>query len=133
MTRLPDLSGLTFLIVKIDEHVSTPAAYTELDRVFNDFNDEKGEDGRLDMLVTSLSAGRLDYSCLYNIFEDAVFPIVPVSKSVKEKLLSLGADAAMMSGSGPTVFGIFEERKAAENAREVLAKDGFVSFVAHSV
>lgn len=133
MTRLPDLSGLTFLIVKIDEHVSTPAAYTELDRVFNDFNDEKGEDGRLDMLVTSLSAGRLDYSCLYNIFEDAVFPIVPVSKSVKEKLLSLGADAAMMSGSGPTVFGIFEERKAAENAREVLAKDGFASFVAYSV
>lgn len=133
MTRLPDLSGLTFLIVKIDEHVSTPTAYTELDRVFGDFKDEKSEDGRLDMLVTSLSEGRLDYSCLYNIFEDAVFPVVPVSKSVKEQLFSLGASAAMMSGSGPTVFGVFESREGAEMAKETLGKEGFASFVARSV
>lgn len=133
MTRLPDLSGLTFLIVKIDEHVSTPVAYTELDRVFNDFKDEKIEDGRLEALISSLKTGRLDYSCLYNIFEDAVFPIVPVSKSVKARLLSLGASAAMMSGSGPTVFGVFESREVAEMAKETLGKEGFASFVARSV
>ena len=133
MTRLPSLYGVYFLIVKIDEHVSTPAAYSELDRVFNDFKESVKPGASLDGLIASLDGGKFDAACLYNIFESAVFNLVPKSKTVKEKLLCLGADGAMMSGSGPTVFGVFNTREKAEEAKTALEAEGFTAFVAQSV
>ena len=133
MSRLPSLTGMHFLIVKIDEHVSTPMAYSELDRVYNDFKESVEPAVSLEELILSLNGGKFDASCLYNIFENAVFNLVPKSKAVKERLLSLGADGAMMSGSGPTVFGIFSTRDDAEKAKNALEADGYTAFVAQSV
>lgn len=47
---------------------------------------------------------------LHNDFEDSIFPILPEVKEVKDKLYDLGANFAMMSGSGSAVFGIFETK-----------------------
>ena len=133
MTRLPDLKGAHFLIVKIAEHISTPMAYAELDRVYGDFAEPHVPSAPLDELIASLKCGAFDTATLYNVFESAVFGLVPMARVAKERLLELGAKNAMMSGSGPTVFGIFLTNADAERAAEALSREGFESFVAVSV
>lgn len=55
-----------------------------------------------------------------NVLETVTIPAYPVIASIKEKLLSLGAINAMMSGSGPTVFGIFQDAAQMEKAAAAL-------------
>lgn len=47
---------------------------------------------------------------VHNDFEDSIFPQYPEIKNIKEKLYSIGAIYSAMSGSGSTVFGIFEKK-----------------------
>ena len=54
-------------------------------------------------------------SC-FNAFEISVFPTHPLVAEMKEKFLALGAEVALMSGSGASVFGIFKSRDDAEKA-----------------
>lgn len=54
-----------------------------------------------------------------NVLETVTIPAYPVIASIKEKLLSLGAINAMMSGSGPTVFGLFPDQGAGEKAYSI--------------
>lgn len=111
---------LHLLIVKTDESVSTPKAYAMLDSIYNDFRQGREDDGRK-AILTALKNG--NYDRLYNIFDEPVLSQCPKAKSAKETLLSLGASAALMSGSGPSVFGIFESREALEKAREIIEND----------
>jgi len=52
----------------------------------------------------------------FNAFEVSVFPTHPLVAEMKEKFLALGAECALMSGSGASVFGIFKSRDDAEKA-----------------
>ncbi|MDD2852315.1 MAG: 4-(cytidine 5'-diphospho)-2-C-methyl-D-erythritol kinase [Desulfuromonadaceae bacterium] len=61
-------------------------------------------------------------SILSNDLESVTIPAFPVIADIKALLLSLGAEGSMMSGSGPTVFGIFDNFAGAENARRELTK-----------
>ena len=69
----------------------------------------------------------LDWSTILplveNDFEPAVFAKHPVLAQIKQQLLSQGAEAALLSGSGATMFGIFFDQIAAERAATVLARD----------
>lgn len=65
----------------------------------------------------------LQPSALFNAFETSVFPKHPLVASMKAKMLELGASAALMSGSGASVFGIFASRTQAEAAAEALKGD----------
>ena len=56
----------------------------------------------------------------FNAFEISVFPTHPLVAEMKQKFLELGAKVALMSGSGASVFGIFETREQAEKAATVL-------------
>lgn len=56
-----------------------------------------------------------------NRFEEAIFPKYAAIKKVKEKMISLGADMAMMSGSGSSVFGIFSSAIAAKKAAKQIS------------
>lgn len=133
MTRLDDLVGVSFLIIRIPEHVSTPQAYSALDVAFDDFSTEHTPSGSLESLKAALSRGKLDASAMYNIFEEPVFSIVPRSAAVKGRLLELGALGAMMSGSGPTVFGVFSDEASALYAKARLDAEGYDAFYARSV
>lgn len=113
------LKNLHLVIVNSGERVSTPRAYAELDRMYDSFKSERLDDGRK-AAFDSIKAGKCEK--LYNLFEEAVLPLCPIAKSAKEQLISLGATAALMSGSGATVFGIFESREAALSAKENLAE-----------
>lgn len=59
-----------------------------------------------------------------NDFEAPMFEAYPALQVIKRTLLNLGAEAALLSGSGATVFGVFrDERKARQAAREYPAED----------
>ena len=127
---IPSIKNLYLVIVKSDESVSTPVAYRLLDEKYDHFRGER-EDADRDESFSSIISGNLGH--LYNIFEDVILPICPKAKKAKEMLISLGASAALMSGSGPSVFGIFENENAARNASNELLARGFSAFVAQSI
>ncbi|MEA1935983.1 MAG: 4-(cytidine 5'-diphospho)-2-C-methyl-D-erythritol kinase [Thermodesulfobacteriota bacterium] len=71
---------------------------------------------------------------LYNDLEKVTLNLHPILKELKELLLSCGALGSLMSGSGPTVFGIFADKKGALKAEERLkAKEKWAVFRAHSI
>lgn len=135
MTRLSPVKLHTVVAVS-DEYVSTPVAYGALDRRYSDF------DGTVPLpeaaymgtaLAESINKGVLDESKLYNVFESVVLEDNPGATSIKKKLDSLGAIRAMMSGSGPSVFGIFDTEGEAREAARVLKEEGVHAFYAASV
>ena len=68
-------------------------------------------------------------SSMMNRFEDVILPLRPAVGVIKETLLSCGAIAAMMSGSGPSVFGIFESEEEARRARDLLREKNCFVFL----
>lgn len=61
---------------------------------------------------------------LYNGFEDLVFEAHPVLRRIKTVILDAGAEGALLSGSGSTVFGVFPGRKAAAAAAARIGRAG---------
>jgi len=59
---------------------------------------------------------------LYNDFEMVIQEKNPIIKEIKQALLAFGAKKALMSGSGPTVFGIFENKEELLQAKRWLKK-----------
>ena len=128
------------VIAKRGTGVSTPAAYGALDRLYDNFDIGKGyipHSDTLEILKRGLGAGDLLETCngFYNIFESVVLKEHEGAAFLKDALLRKGAIAAMMSGSGPSVFGVFRDIDAAESAAKELnrpSKDA-VAFVARPV
>ena len=133
--RLPEKLKLNLVIAVAEEHVSTPSAYAELDKLYGDFKDGKNDDSSFcfDAIMSSVSEGTLSDSKLYNIFENAILPICFGAESIKKQMLELGATHALMSGSGPSVFGIFPDKASSEAARDSLIKLGIRAYYAETV
>ena len=94
-----DLRGLRIILIKPEEGVSTREAYSGIKP--NPIPSLKGRViGELGIL------GNLD--SFINDFEETVFPLHPKIAAIKKRLLDAGAFYASMSGSGSTVFGLFE-------------------------
>ncbi len=64
------------------------------------------------------------FDLLENDLEQVTEPRFPVVTRIKEALLESGAEGALMTGSGPTVFGIFRARNNAETAAQKLIPQG---------
>lgn len=94
-----NLSGKFIVLVKPDVHVSTAEAYAGL-------TPKETEQSIAEIVKKPL---REWSSLLKNDFEESVFKKHTVVKEIKEKLYKHGALYASMSGSGSTVFGIFEK------------------------
>ena len=56
--------------------------------------------------------------CLNNDFEPSVFTALPQLWLIKAQILDLGVQYAAMSGSGSTIFGVFDSDKLAETAAD---------------
>ena len=67
----------------------------------------------------SISWERLT-ALLENDFEAAIFPVFPELKNIKAEFLAAGAQAALLSGSGATMFGVFSDESAALQAKSAL-------------
>ncbi len=111
-----DLSDCYIVLCKPDQDVSTPEAYAQFDAL----NRVRHLD-RISM-VDAVADGDYDKICSLcgNVFEQAVE--VPKRPHIKGVMRKSGADACTMSGSGPTVFGIFSEKEKAEDAFNKLSK-----------
>lgn len=123
------------LVVAIGgEGVSTPAAFAELDRRYDDFRQENGESRP----VALLNAMRMGDSaaaapCFYNMFEEVIEPMRPMVSKWKKILWECGAVATMMSGSGPSVWGLFGDAGQAEQAQASLLAAGASAFVCEMI
>ena len=136
LTPLKNKAKLLFIIVPSSESVSTPWAYGELDRVYGDFSSREEKDGaRYNRLEKALASGDVSGICenMYNIFEGVILPQRPLAMKAKEILLENGAVGAMMSGSGPTVFGIFDNEKARSRALAIVKDAGYFAKTAESI
>lgn len=96
--------------------VNTGRAYAALDGIKYEYRDPAP-------FLKALAEGDREAFCagLFNRFED----VIPSAKEIKKRLCRLGAAAALMSGSGSAVFGLFESRADAGAAAEALLLDGY--------
>ncbi len=125
---------LHFVIGSSAERVSTPLAYSKLDSIYSDFDGSKNTGGEkhYSEIIRCLSGESDKPLGTFNVFEEAVLPDCPIASLIKERLMSLGAQNAMMSGSGPAVFGIFDSVESATFARDALCEEGFAAYYAKS-
>ncbi len=123
----PSLPDCTLLIACGGEGVSTPEAYRMLDEKFNRFASYAPR--TLGALKGALESSDISAVAkgLFNIFEEPILSVRPTAKKIKDTMLRCGAVGAMMSGSGPSVFGIFGDRQTAEKAAEKIAAFAFTS------
>ena len=122
LTRLPNCPTLKLLVAKPDLNVSTKEVYTELDALEN-----LPHPGVDDMVCAIESGnGRAVAAGLGNVLECVTIPLHPVIREIKDRMLELGAINSLMSGSGPTVFGIYEKDEKQKKAYEALAESGLV-------
>ena len=135
VSRLKDQMLGYFVIAVANEHISTPSAYADLDKIFSDFDGSiaTGGDAALPELMSALDRGSLCASGLFNVFERSVLISCPGASMLKRRLTDLGASASLMSGSGPSVFGVFDTLDAAERATATLLSEGVSAFTACSV
>ena len=59
-----------------------------------------------------------------NILETVTIPNYPIIAEIKKNMIENGATGAMMSGSGPTVFGLFDDAENAKQAYKAMKKSG---------
>lgn len=125
LTRLPDLPGCYILIGKPGINVSTRTAYENLD--LNEIRRRPDIDGMIrDIKNKDLYSmtGKME-----NVFEPGIMAKYPVIREIRDLMEKQGALKAMMSGSGPTVFGIFDDAGKMQNAARALKKSGLAKTV----
>ena len=113
LSDLPAMPKCTVLIAKPPVSVSTKVVYEALDAK------EITEHPDIDGIIEGLKNNSLKQvaACMGNVLEDVTVPMHPVIDQIKQEMKSAGALNAMMSGSGPTVFGLFESRADAREAQ----------------
>lgn len=118
LTVLPPMPKCTVLIAKPPVSVSTKDIYQALDAK------KDIEHPDIDGILEGLKERNIKKiaACMGNVLEDVTIPMHPEIAEIKKVMLECGALNAMMSGSGPTVFGLFESRTAARMAQEEIRK-----------
>lgn len=112
LTPLPASPAFHVLLAKPDISVSTGFVYGNLD------TGSLPSHPRIDDMVAAIKnkdrTGMVNL--LENVLETVTIPAFPVIEDLKYELASLGAAGVLMSGSGPTVFALFEEENACRTA-----------------
>lgn len=130
LTRLPQLPPCWVVMCKPDFPISTPELFTRIDSVR--LRRRPDTEGALEALKARDLAGVARR--MYNVFEDAL-PERQRSKvaDLKNILIQYGALGANMSGSGPTAFGLFDNKLAAEEAFRQLTGCGEQAYLVKTV
>ncbi len=118
LKSLPPVPKCPVLIAKPGINVSTKFVYENL-RL-----DRHTVHPNIDALLDAIRAKDLHALShnMGNILETVTIHQYPVIEEIKEHMKAHGAINAMMSGSGPTVFGLFEDEKGAQKAYEAMKK-----------
>lgn len=116
LTPLSPMPKCYVLIAKPAISVSTKMVYEKLDS--HEIEDHPDIDG----ILAGLKVGDLKKvaGSMGNVLERVTVDAYPVIDQIKKMMIKEGALNAMMSGSGPTVFGIFEEKATARKAADAI-------------
>lgn len=130
LTVLPAMPKCYVLLAKPPISVSTKAVYEKLD------SREIGGHPNIDGIIGGLKRQNLDEvaACMGNVLEKVTVEEYPVIEEIKETMRREGALNAMMSGSGPTVFGLYDDKRKARRAafrikERRLAKQTYVTSI----
>ena len=116
LRALPACPDCYVLIGKPAISVSTKFVYENLHANELEYHPE------IDKMLDAIQWHNLNKiaDCMGNVLETVTIPHYPVIQKIKDHMKEHGALNAMMSGSGPTVFGLFDDKATAENACEAL-------------
>ena len=116
LSPLPPMVKCPVLIAKPSISVSTKFVYQNLKL------DDTTIHPDIDLLIEDIKAKNLHDIAVHmgNVLETVTIPNYPVIDEIKKHMLSHGAVGAMMSGSGPTVFGLFDDEATAKKAYKAM-------------
>lgn len=129
LTELKGLPKLDCVIAIGKGRLSTPEVYRQYDAknlpVRND----------TDIFLNALKEGNIDriISSFGNAFEPVTDELCPETMSIRELMMSHGAKNSRLSGSGPSVFGIFADKETAENAKNALIEKGYSAYTCETL
>ena len=129
-----DTMPLCHLVVScMGEGVSTPWAYGKLDEAYGFFANVLQNEAPAREILDLMKRDGVVSACprFFNLFEEVVPTVQPYVNRLKAIMQENGAVRAMMSGSGPSVFGVFATPEAAEKACFALRTFGAPAFVCH--
>ena len=129
LTDLPPLPDCYFVICKPPFPISTPELFGQVRlKKLRCHPDTAG-------MLKALECGDLDGIAhrIYNVFEDVLPRKYAQVFEIKKKLLDLGAITASMTGSGPTVFGLFTNEERAKIAAHELKKEFTATYFCKNV
>ena len=118
LSELPAPPACHLLVAKPEINVSTKFVYENLRA--NELEYHPDIDGMIKALEIGDLKGITDR--LGNVLETVTVTAYPIIQEIKGVMLAAGAENALMSGSGPTVFGIFTNKDQAEAAAEAIRK-----------
>lgn len=129
LATLPDAPHFSVVVCKPSFSISTPELFKR--------SDAAALSARPDTAAMLSAIYRSDTSALCahvcNVFEQVLSPTQEEVFAIKRQLLSLGADAAAMTGSGPTVFGLFPSLDVARRACAALKAQYLDTYLAEFV
>ena len=125
LSPLPPMPKCYILIAKPGISVSTKVVYEKLDSKPIENHPD------IDAIIDGLENEDLHKiaASLGNVLENVTIDDYPVIEDIKNAMKEAGALNAMMSGSGPTVFGIFDDKKLAKEAKEKMKELGIAKQV----
>ncbi len=129
LTPLSGLGNIPVLLVKPRIGVSTAWVYKNLNL------ENVGERPNTPLLISAIAEGdtKTLAANMKNVLESVTQKKYPIIEAIKRELLKLGATGSMMSGSGPTVFGIFEDADKAEYAFNTIKNSKYECILTQTV
>lgn len=125
LSTIPAMPDCHILIAKPGIHVSTKFVYENL------VLDENTVHPDIDRMIAAMKKRDLGELCEHigNVLETVTIPAHPQIAAIKECMMEHGALGSLMSGSGPTVFGIFDDPEKASFAKEKCRELPYKCFV----
>jgi 4-diphosphocytidyl-2-C-methyl-D-erythritol kinase len=124
LRELPTPAPFGLLVLPASAGLSTAAVFTEADRLAR-IRDESELEELSERLAAALAGGAwlpADAQLLYNDLQQAAVSLCPEIEHTLDQARVIGAQMAMLSGSGPTVVGLFADAKAARRAAMQLSE-----------
>lgn len=128
LTTLPEPAEHWIVLLPFEQGLSTRAVFDESDRMKLGRSQEEIDEisGRLWAVATNSVSPLLYPALLVNDLEPAAISLMPEIGLAKERLTAAGAEFTGMTGTGPTVFGLFPDQGSAEVAAATIGSEAIV-------
>lgn len=112
--EIKQLENFPILLINIGKPISSKEVYENM---------KSYSEGKVSKIVENIDDFHYLKENVFNSMEDVSFNIYPELKDTKERLKISGADISLMSGSGPSIFGIYKDRQKRDEAYNQMKND----------